>query len=635
MTINILVGDMRDRLLELPESVHACVTDPPYELGFMGKSWDKSGIAFDPETWRAVKRVLKPGAHLLAFGGTRTVHRIATAIEDAGFEIRDTIAWLYGSGFPKSLDVSKAIDKAADYRLKSEIRRAAVDAVQAAGLELPNNSRWDWTVGEHAPGDKWWAAFLQWLPTLSDDDRERVERETVATVRKSAGWFTSRDIYEVTVASTDLARQWDGWGTSLKPAHEPVIIARKPLPITGEQDIIVANLARLEAQLWSLLPASDAAEIFGSSQSEYDAAFASARWTADERRSTRADLSGLMGTSQFGSAMTTSLNIVRSWLSTLDAILTETSTCITETGSSQTIDWRTLRSDVSDLTPVTIIRAAMQADGLTLSALPAARFFRAAWLSMTATRELSALASATAHRATFSPDGGDLSPAMEPIIVARKPFRGTVAANVCEHGTGAINVDACRVGQNGGHRFDGDAPKGVPGVALNGSADGSLNGVRSPSIDGLGRWPANVILDEAAGALLDKQSGITSEKPRVLNRNGDRLMAGWGMAAESKGIVHGDSGGASRFFYCAKASKRERNAGMTKESVNNHPTVKPIALMQWLVRLVTPPGGTVIDPFMGTGTTAIAAKREGFHFIGVELDSEYVEIAMKRIEGDK
>ncbi len=228
MSWEVVEGDCLDVMRGMDaESVDAIVTDPPYGLGFMGKEWDH-GVPGAP-FWRAALRVAKPGAHLLAFGGTRTFHRLTCAIEDAGWEIRDCIMWVYGSGFPKSLDISKAIDKTADYRLQAVVRRAAVEAVEVAGLSLPGNSRWDWTVGEHAPGNKWWAEFQAWIPELSDDQRDRVEREIVARVQKAAGWFTSRDIYNVTVPATEAAREWDGWGTALKPAWEPIIVAMKPL----------------------------------------------------------------------------------------------------------------------------------------------------------------------------------------------------------------------------------------------------------------------------------------------------------------------------------------------------------------------------------------------------------------------
>jgi len=189
----LLLGDCRNQLAALPpNSVDFCLTDPPYELGFMGKCWDASGVAFDPKTWAAVLRVLKPGAHLLAFGGTRTYHRMTCAIEDAGFEIRDSIHWIYGSGFPKSHDISKAMDRSAGVARQVVGHAAAGDAGGS---------------GEHAG------------------------------VQGSYGY---RGEYDLTAPASDLAKAWEGWGTALKPAHEPIVVARKPL----SEKSVAANVER-------------------------------------------------------------------------------------------------------------------------------------------------------------------------------------------------------------------------------------------------------------------------------------------------------------------------------------------------------------------------------------------------------
>jgi site-specific DNA-methyltransferase (adenine-specific) len=361
------VGDCREVLQGFdPDSVDAIVTDPPYELGFMGKKWDNTGIAFDRATWAAALRVLKPGGHMLAFGGTRTYHRIACAIEDAGFEIRDCLSWLYGTGFPKSLNVG------------------------------------------------------------------------------------------------------EGRGTALKPAWEPVILARKPLA-------------------------------------------------------------------------------------------------------------------------------------------------------------------------------------------------GTVAANVEDYGTGALNIDGCRIATtddlNGGRYSDNK--QGDDGAAYGSGINlRSANDYAQPT----GRWPANVTLDEHAAALLDEQSAPNMHSAGKA-RDAIRQADGAGMFGLAGGDGHrlGDSGGASRFFYVAKASGKERDAGCDALPArsggeatdreddsagvanpragagrgggrrNFHPTVKPVALMRWLVRLVTPPGGIVLDPFAGSGSTGVAALAEGFRFLGIEQSAEYAEIARARL----
>ncbi len=221
--------------------------------------------------------------------------------------------------------------------------------------------------------------------------------------------------------------------------------------------------------------------------------------------------------------------------------------------------------------------------------------------------------------------GTALKPAWEPIILARKPLCGTVAQNVQAHGTGSINVDGCRIGVVGGGTHCGN--RGPDGRCLGHKNEGrSTSGetFHGPDSSG-GRWPANLVLDEEAGRVLDEQSGQSSSK-----RNENPSDCGgntWGgtIQVHRGARGHTDSGGASRFFYCAKARRGERGDG------NSHPTVKPVALMRWLCRLVTPPGGTILDPFCGSGSTGVAALDEGFDFIGIERDHGYCEIARGRI----
>lgn len=392
-------GDCREIIATLDDnSIDAIVTDPPYELGFMGKKWDNTGIAYDITLWTQCLRVLKPGGHLLAFGGTRTYHRMACAIEDAGFEIRDSIHWLYGSGFPKSLDVSKAIE-----------------AHKTQGGSSTRQKR------KAAMGEKY-------EPSVASGTFRNGHEPAMNSIRTTPPPFTP---------TTDDAREWEGWGTALKPAHEPIVVARKPLI-------------------------------------------------------------------------------------------------------------------------------------------------------------------------------------------------GTVAANVLEHGTGALNINGTRVGSDMMVREAG--PAGIP------SGQGNYVGTSAtrPFLErseAVGRWPANVITDGS-------------------------IEAEW-----------------VRYFYCAKPSKAERNAGLDaleerdrneqsawvrecgvcgcrftdpntgkpkcehddvkftppSPTKNHHPTVKPLALMRYLVRLVTPPGGTVLEPFAGSGTTLAAAILEGFDSIGCELTADYLPIIEGRI----
>jgi len=408
---NIYQGNNLDILPELQSnSVDAIVCDPPYELGFMGKSWDSSGIAYSVELWTQCLRVLKPGGHLLAFGGTRTWHRLAVAIEDAGFEIRDNIAWLYGSGFPKSHNVALGIDKKQGHANRGRA-----------------------------------------IPTASKYQASDIEEKNKLTSNPV-------EAYE---AKSEEAAKWDGWGTALKPAHEP-------------------------------------------------------------------------------------------------------------------------------------------------------------------------------------------------IVVARKPVIGTVAENVLQYGVGALNIDATRIGTGEGVvTFDRTAR-----VEAGNTYDlGTVTGMRE---SGQGRWPANIILDEHTAQLLDEQSGISKSKPEKIGAKGG---SGFGFFDNEKTAntlgrwPEDNGGGASRFFYVAKASKRDRNEGLdelpdqilmgrdegqderqvpyktrSNPVKNTHPTVKPTALMQYLIRLVTPDNGVVLDPFAGSGSTGKAAILEGKRFIGIELTAEYLPIIEGRLK---
>lgn len=399
-------------------SVDAVICDPPYGLGFMGKDWDH-GVPGE-HFWREALRVAKPGAHLLAFGGTRTFHRLAVAIEDAGWEIRDTIMWVYGSGFPKSLDVSKAIDK-------------------AAGVERV-------VVGEYVYPDGKARNFTS----------HSTQRNGIHSDIKTDGSPNDRRISE---PGSPEAQQWDGWGTALKPAWEP-------------------------------------------------------------------------------------------------------------------------------------------------------------------------------------------------IIVARKPAEGTVAENVQKYGTGGINIDGCRVPINGdmsNSRIskEQDADKGY---------SGGWRAIPGRGWDGIdGRWPANLIHDgsEEVTALFPVTTSGTL-KPGGVRPVG---VAMGGHPSERTGEWDSSTGSAARFFYTAKASKEDREDGCggleerqqdegrrdgdpggdnprnrgVQRRANHHPTVKPLDLMRYLCRLVTPLGGVVLDPFMGSGSTGRAAVLEGFGFVGIDLESAYVAIAQARI----
>ena len=646
-SFSLHLGDCLEVLRTLPPaSVDAVVTDPPYGLAFMGKRWDYDVPTV--EVWAECLRVLKPGGHLLAFAGTRTQHRMAVRIEDAGFEIRDMIAWVYGSGFPKSLDVSKAIDKrGGNAHLTAEIGAALKAARKTRGISITEADRtycggvtlWSWYEGRPAGQQMPTAEVLQrvaanWpeLQTYADAISE-AERELLAQVNGSRlavapGKDNDRSAttLDITAPATPEAQQWAGWGTALKPSIETVTWATKPFPPERERGRILANLWKIEARLWLLSSASAAAQSSTSSQSEYVAACATAQWTADDATSTRAALRGLMDTWQCEMATHMSLNIVSSWRRTLEESSKLGSTSIIETESSTTTDWKTLSCCLSEITPESIIQACSLPGGFNANASTAAQIFNASLALLQSTLTLSAIEPAT-WQELGARQGEDVRPSLDPVIMARKQLEGTVAANVLEHGTGALNVDGCRVATddnlNGGayakERQDSASPW---------AASGSLHKTTGQEfVQPVGRWPANLIhdgSDEVVGLFPEANSARVGN-PNNPHRGVNHTATSYGQGDGKTTHDFRDTGSAARFFYTAKASRDDRDHG------NTHPTVKPTDLMRYLCRLVTPPGGLVLDPFMGSGSTGKAAMLEGFRFMGIERDAQYHAIAERRI----
>jgi DNA modification methylase len=513
MTYQILHGNNLDILPTLADnSIDSIVTDPPYELGFMGKKWDSSGIAYSVELWQQCLRVLKPGGHLLSFGGTRTYHRVAVAIEDAGFELRDSIAWLYGSGFPKSFDVSKAIDKSDATALRRERDLEFVHWMRTTGLKQQqiNNIIGKSDVGSH---------YL------------RLDQPAVAT----AELFDKLRLY---------------------------------LPEVPE------NIEKLVAER-----------------------------TVESENFKNREVLGV------GAATCSQLEA--------------TGVC----------------------------------DG----------HFDNGTLQV---KHQLATAPSTPEAQTWQGWGTALKPAFEPVIVARKPIEATVANNVLKWGTGGLNIDGSRIGSDGGGTQCSQRDK-EGNCTGHQEANNSLGGgvMRHGSNTVSGRWPANIILDPYTAELLDEQSG-TSKSPTGTITQGGKAGGGFDIGSSNgtrntKFQGHGDSGGASRFFYVAKASKRDRNEGLeglpekikpygnreiddvpedgdrpgsvndkftTQPAKNFHPTVKPTSLMEYLIKLVTPPNGTVLDPFTGSGSTGKAAILQGFDFIGIEMTEEYLPIIEGRLK---
>jgi hypothetical protein len=453
-------------------SVDACVTDPPYGLSFMGKAWDYDVPGVD--VWREVLRVLKPGGHLLAFAGTRTQHRMAVAIEDAGFEIRDMIAWVYGSGFPKSLDVSKAID-----RQRTEDKEPVRVICRFLRFCMDNQGLKSKDLTQH---------FGDCNPRLIDHWAAR-DTDSQPSLPTWEQWLKLKEV----LALPDLhdAEVWRLNGRKGQPGDN-----FKQREVVGQQEMRDTSEVRIAVT---------------ANADDYDA---SARRVVD----------------------------------------------ITTAHTPEAQQW-------------------------------------AGW-------------------------GTALKPALEPVTMARKPFKGTVAANVLEHGTGALNVDGCRVEHTEECRMMAPSQANIESPSEKHRQAGRREAVLE--LKPGGRWPANLIHDGS-----DEVVGLFPETPSgALNRANITAENGiYGKAPKERtGEYAPDSGSAARFFYTAKATRAERQ-GVT------HPTVKPLDLMAYLCRLVTPPGGTVLDPFMGSGTTIKAALSEGFNAIGIEREPAYFAMAERRLDG--
>lgn len=534
----LFLGDCLDALRQLPEaSVDAVVTDPPYGLSFMGKRWDYDVPSV--EVWAECLRVLKPGGHLLAFASTRTQHRMAVRIEDAGFEIRDMIAWVYSTGFPKSLDVSKAIDKAAG---------AEREVLGYTANARPN----------------------------------RVGKETKLSGAQTIGG-------EITAPATDAARQWQGWGTALKPALEPITVARKPL-FSASVNVLNA----VESQLRDRGVAGDI------------------RWKLDdangaERKKIRTSLS-LIGQPQAaetsaGSAGENATQNGGQRIPINSSRLGKNGTPLIQGGGESLVD--STKDDCETACSPPTAGGASAAENPNL-------IFSQSTTSMAGEHNTESgftgkytpsfdVTDSQPDTESFAGIATGLTGSMETVRISRdsegfflwpnwlpKVVRGsslTVAETVLAHGTGALNIDGCRVGDE----VTVTVRNGNSGANGRYGKDERVFSRENPP----GRWPANLIHDGS-----EEVTGLLGE--------------------------------AARFFYTPKADGTDRNEGT--EARNIHPTVKPTDLMQYLCRLVTPPGGTVLDPFMGSGSTGKAAQMEGFRFIGCERDPDYFAIAKARVE---
>jgi DNA modification methylase len=532
-----------------PNTIDSIVTDPPYGLtsitkrfgkensaecqygkdgsfarlsrGFMGKEWDGSGIEYNIETWQKCYEVLKPGGYLLAFGGSRTFHRIACAIEDAGFEIRDTICYMYGSGFPKSQNIGKQLEKR--YEDEKTKQKTEHDLLRM----------WERNIQKTKSNEKEQKNIL--FNKLQEQSMEKSSNTTSTLWRKEPSVERWNNIQK-----TERELQWC-----------QICEMSKRVFINGEE-----------------------------------------RW-----------------------------------------ICNGTQNCNGEA-----------------------LREMFDKNGSCPSYRPQPE--------QQFNRELNAIQEQWGTQAcrevieNWKKIGTALKPSFEPIIVARKPFKGSLVDNVIEYGVGGINIDECRIGTGTGEKKKVKYPD-IRGDNYN-HGHHDYDSTVEYEIEDKGRFPANTILtydetdfNEVCGGFPNTKSGVA-----VRHNSGGNTFGGNNKKPPMADLGYNDSGSASRYFYCAKASKKDRDEGLdafeekdvgigalrdsgrknTLPKRNVHPTVKPTSLMQYLVRLVTPNGGVVLDPFNGSGSTGKAVmyenhdRNKNYKYIGIELTEEYLPIAKARIE---
>lgn len=624
--VTLFCGDSREIAPQL-SGITACVTDPPYGLEFMGVAWDtfkdrskgkertrnewsdfgsreharhpsqrariqrNKGLAFyefSLEWADAVRQACLPGAPLLAFGGTRTFHRQACAIEDAGWELRDTLMYLYGSGFPKSLDVGKAIDK----QDEGKYRRAYVEAVQEAGLTLPANSKWDWTVGDHSPGNKWWKVFCEWLPSLSEVDQGRLQRIVIGKGFKPRPTFHTANIgstataneYDITAPATDAAKLWDGWGTALKPAYEPITLAMNPLDGTFAANAVKHGVSGLNVDGCRIETDENLNGGAYSQNKQDDGEWGTMHRAVPDARFTQPDGRFPANVIHDGSD-----EVVRLFPETANGYRANQSRSTGAIfGNSDTQRGERGHDDSGSAARFFKSLSFQEVELL----FHQAKAIMAVWnydLANTAD-DLSSLSnqhafSVLSDAAILASHGrlGLSEPRGLSTNVTQKELR-----RLCETVTTAI------LSLEKKHSPEPQQERRIPNGCLVKFAETSkLTGIITITIS---RWKSDGSADAATFSITLPNS------------------------------AHGEAASVPRAFYTAKASSSERGKG------NNHPTVKPLDLMKYLVKLVSmPERNLILDPFAGSGTTLYAAKELGVKCIGVEMSEAYCEIIAERL----
>jgi DNA modification methylase len=542
--IKLHTGDSSKVLKKYPDNhFDSIVTDPPYGIEFLGKDWDNNTGPI--EVWRECLRVLKPGGHLLAFSAARTYHRLASNIEDIGFEIRDQIMWIYGSGFPKGQDMGKLIEKRKnkDINLNPYIYHEEVEDDRSVKIGKIHNP-----------------------PKCVECDQYVASPSNTCTKKCNAKF-------------PPKLNEWSGWKTGLKPAHEPIVMARKPFKGSTVDNVLKNGVGAINVD-------DTRVEV---TDIEYERNYKAYAKNLKEEHNTNS-----------------------------------------------------------------LFHKVVEKNGPAQGRYPS-----------------NVIMSEEEGKVLDSKTG--LKPSHKPIVMARKPFKGSTVDNVIKNGVGAINIDDTRVEVTDTETFAGNSIgyKTVPEDKRSGD---NIYGFKKQDADEPiqtpeGRYPANVIMSEEEGKVLDEKTSTGPKrkaKPVQIDQetNNSNAIAAFQASKRNISVSYNDggsqAGGASKYFYCPKVSKKERNVGcedlQPKETVqynkgmegklrsdgtiikepikqtNNHPTVKPVALMKYLVTLVTPKGGKVLDPFNGSGSTGMAVKEFGGEYVGIDLNKDYIKIAKKRIK---